>query len=110
MILEWAESVGPSTSEFMQKCLSEHRHFAKRLKSAALFRKDVRNNHWQDRVESACAYALKLNCFSFERLRTIVKTHADQKPALLDASYKFNAVEHENLRGADYYALAEGGV
>lgn len=108
-LLTWAEAVGPATFAFMKQCLSEPRYYAARLKAAGMFRKDVRTNDWQARLESACAYALTLNCLSFDRLRSIIQTRSDQKPA---ATGHLSSVvtNHENLRGSAYYDMTEEAI
>jgi transposase len=100
----WAQSLGPATGTFMQRSLEEKRHFARRLKAAQALRRDARKDHWQDRIESACAYALSLNCLGFDRLRSIIRTNADSRvPPTTDLV----VTQHDNLRGADYYAVEQ---
>lgn len=100
-LIEWAQSIGPSTTLFIQRSLEEKRYFAMRLKSAQSLRRDARKENWQGRIESACTYALAMNCLSFDRLRSILRTNSDVR-----VSQPATAItEHDNLRGADYYAL-----
>lgn len=99
---EWAKSIGPATATFMQRSLEEKRHFASRFKAAQSLRRDARRENWSNRLESACVYALSLNCLGFDRLRTIIRTNADSRAS---TTTSVTVIEHTNLRGADYYAI-----
>ncbi|MDO9215606.1 MAG: IS21 family transposase [Methylococcales bacterium] len=103
-LMEWAQSIGPETGTFMQRCLEEKRYFASRLKAAQSLRRDVRKDNLQDRLESACTYALTLNCLSFDRLRTILRTNADMRVSPVTT---VTVSTHANLRGADYYVTGK---
>ncbi|MDT4289551.1 IS21 family transposase [Methylomonas sp. MO1] len=96
----WAQSLGPSTVTFLQRSLEDKRYFASRLKAAQLLRRDAQKDHWQERIESACTHALRLNCLGFDRLRGIISTNADSRQSKVPA---VKVIEHENLRGADYF-------
>lgn len=96
----WAQSIGPSTATFLQRSLEDKRHFASRLKAAQSLRRDAKKDNWQGRIESACTHALRLNCLGFDRLRGIIRTNADNR---LSTVTTVKVIEHENLRGADYF-------
>lgn len=104
-LLEWGSSIGPATHEYVRRNLTERRDFANGLKAIRALRRDVRQEQWQDRLESACTYALALNSLSYERLHAILRTHADQRRRTAIPS---PAAAHENLRGAAYYSLESG--
>lgn len=98
---EWAKSIGPATATFIQRSLEEKRYFACRLKAAQLLRRDAFKDDFTGRIESACAHALKLNCISFDRLRTIIRTNADNR---VSPTSTVPVSDHSNLRGAEYYS------
>lgn len=104
-LLDWAESVGSATSLFFKRSFGEKRHFAGRLRAAQTLKRDTIAEKSHDRVEAACRYSLSLNCISFDRLRTILRTNADLK---FGQPNEPKVTLHENLRGADYYNVNNG--
>lgn len=105
-LLAWAELIGPSVREFVHRNLTERQHFATGLRAIAGLRKDMRQEQVPHvRLESACAYALTLNCLSVTRLRAILRNEADLRRPLAPNS---STVEHANIRGAAYYAAQKG--
>ena len=104
----YKKSIGPATATFIQRSLEEKRHFASRLKSVQLLRRDAYKDGFAERIESACAHALKLNCISFDRLRSIIRTNADNR---LSPASTVPVADHSNLRGAEYYSnVQESGA
>ncbi|WP_260414971.1 IS21 family transposase [Pseudomonas cichorii] len=106
-LLSWAESIGPATLTYARRNLEERKDFANGLKAVIALRRDTRNEQLHERIESACAYALKLKILSYERLRSILRNGSDQNP---EPPPQAPAMEHENLRGAAYYAVQAGDI
>jgi len=55
-----------------------------------------------DRVDRACARALKLNLVGYRHIENMLKTGRDQLP-LAEAPAAPGVVTHDNVRGAEYY-------
>lgn len=100
-IISWAGTVGPHCSEAARQLMAERRipEYAFRP-CVGIIRLGKR--YGNDRVDRACARALKLNIVGYRHIESILKTGRDQ---LSDADDVTNqpAVSHANLRGAAYY-------
>ena len=103
-LLQWAQDVGPATETFVKRNFQERRDFANGLKGIRALRRTVRREAWTDRLEAACQYALERNILTFERLHSILK-HERYKRTQPQVT---TTPPHENLRGADYFSLADG--
>ncbi len=103
-LLQWAQDIGPATSEFVTRNFQERRDFANGLKGIRALRRTVRKEEWTDRLEVACQYALERNLLTFERLRSILKNELYKRiqPQVTTTP------PHENLRGAGYFSLSDG--
>lgn len=99
-LLEWAENIGPNVLAWVRGNLQERRDFANGVKSARNLRRWVREEQNQDRLDSACAFALKLGILSFQRLKAIVTNRSDQRQPVEPTAW---VQKHKNLRGPDYY-------
>jgi transposase len=101
-ILGWASTVGPMTAKLAEAILAERRHPEHGYRSClGLFRLAKQYGH--DRVEAACARALVAGARSYRHVESILKHGLDRAPAL-DVERPGGAkVEHENVRGSDYY-------
>jgi transposase len=55
-----------------------------------------------DRLENACQRALTLGSYGFRSIESILKNGLDRKP-LPDPPPPAPLIEHDNLRGSDYY-------
>lgn len=104
-LLAWAKSIGPATYAYARRNLEERPDFANGLRAVIALQRDTRKEQLHDRLESACAYALELNCLGYGRLRSILRSGADRNRA---AAPDIPVIEHSNLRGAAYYATQSG--
>lgn len=105
-LLAWAEQVGSATHAFVRRNLDERQQFATGMRAMASLRHLQRKDQISTaRLESACAYALKLGTLSFTRLRAILRNEADLKR---EHCLPSAAVEHTNIRGAAYYSTQSG--
>jgi transposase len=101
-ILGWASTVGPMTSKLAEAILAERHHPEHGYRSClGLFRLAKRYGH--DRVEAACARALVVGARSYRHVESILKHGLDRAPALDVERPEGARVEHENVRGPDYY-------
>jgi transposase len=101
-ILGWASTVGPMTAKLAEAILAERRHPEHGYRSClGLFRLAKRYGH--DRIEAACARALVVGARSYRHVESILKHGLDRAPALDVERPEATRVEHENVRGSDYY-------
>lgn len=105
-MLEWAENVGPNVLAWVRGNLQQRRDFANGVKSVRNLRRWVREEQNHDRLDSACAFAMKIGVLSFPRLKTIISNRSDQRLPVEPTAW---VQKHGNLRGAEYYAQ-QGGV
>ena len=101
-ILGWASTVGPMTAKLAEAILAERRHPEHGYRSClGLFRLAKRYGH--ERVEAACARALVVGARSYRHVDSILKHGLDRAPALDVERAEGAKVDHENVRGPDYY-------
>jgi transposase len=101
-ILGWASTVGPMTAKLAEAILAERRHPEHGYRSClGLFRLAKRYGH--ERVEAACARALVAGARSYRHVESILKHGLDRAPALDVERAEGAKVEHENVRGPNYY-------
>lgn len=55
-----------------------------------------------ERLEAACQRSLRLKSYSYQSVKSILRTGLDQQP-LPPAERPDSVIEHGNVRGADYY-------
>lgn len=104
-LLQWAKDIGPNTYEFARLNLTERSKFANGLKTLQQLRRWAREAQNAGRLESACGYAVRIKALSFTRLESIIRHNSDQRAAADNAAPP--VVEHDNLRGAEYFASQE---
>lgn len=101
-ILGWASTVGPMTEKFAQAILAERRHPEHGYRSClGLFR--LAKRYGNERVEVACARALVVSARSYRHVESILKHGLDRAPALDTEPRTSSSIDHENVRGRDYY-------
>jgi transposase len=100
----WAASVGVQTLALVRAILVERPHPEHGLRSCRGLRSLTRL-YANERIEAACERALIAGARSYTHVESILKRGLDQQPLVEPA--KSDAVspslEHENIRGADYY-------
>ena len=99
-LLKWAQQMGPHTLSYVSRNLQDRQQFANGLKTVQRLRRLVREEQIHHRIESVCAYAVRINALPFDRLETILRNNSDLRsnpsPAIATST-------HANLRGADYF-------
>jgi transposase len=100
--LSWAAGLGPNTQEVLRVQLSKvfGPMMGYRMTQAM---KSLAKIHGDTRLEEVCAYALPHKITKASVLRTILDKRLDR---LLSHDINVDAtpdIEHENIRGADYY-------
>ena len=102
-MIRWAGQMGPHTQDLVRLILESRPHPEQGYRSClGLLRLEKRYS--RERLEAACARALAFKAYSYKNVESILKKGLDQQP--LDTSCpqpRLPLLEHENLRGKDYY-------
>jgi transposase len=99
-IISWAGTVGPAASAMCEKIMQLRAH-AEQGYRACLGVMRLGKVYGNDRVERACERALSVAAVSYKSVESILKRGLDRKPLVAAAEPK--SVEHDNVRGPDYY-------
>jgi transposase len=111
-IVRWAGEAGGAVAAVATRIIANKPHPQQGYRSClGVIR--LGKEYGSDRLEAACERALATGACSYKSLTSILKNGLDKKP-LPAAAAAPPAIEHENIRGADYYApvlpfAAEGG-
>lgn len=99
----WAKLVGPCTSALVRAILDERRHPEHGYRSCVGIKSLVKR-YTPERIEAACERALVAGARSYLNVESILRNGLDRQPlAVTTASGEAPPLDHENIRGADYY-------
>lgn len=100
-LIDWGQRIGVSTAEVVSRILCEHKHpehgYRRCLGLLSLARR-----HGQDRLEAACAVALRVGAFRYRIVKEILDNNRD-RVALGGEAAQWSSPAHENVRGPGYY-------
>jgi transposase len=100
-LISWATKIGPHCGDLVEKMLGSRRYPEQAYRSClGLLR--LGKTFGEDRLEAACHRALAFSTFSYQSVKSILKTGLDSQP-LPETQPPQPALEHSNLRGADYF-------
>ena len=100
-IKKWGEKIGPSTRELMDRIMHSKPHPEHGFRGClGLIR--LSRTYSPQRVEQASYRALQLQAYSFRSVKSMLEKGLD-KVAVFDRSRAHTAIQHENLRGGNYY-------
>jgi transposase len=97
----WAAKIGPQALLLTETLLVQRQHPQQAYRSLLGILR-LGKAYGDERLEAACARALKINALSYRSIESILKNGLDQK-TLLNNEKNNKPVEHRNIRGADYY-------
>jgi transposase len=102
-IIHWAGTIGPSTAALVEAILNERRHPEHGYRSCLGILR-LGKTHGDDRLEAACARAVRVGARSFRHVAAILKAGLD-RVAIVDepTPSPSPATDHENVRGRGYY-------
>jgi len=104
-ILSWASRAGSATQAVADSIMKSRRYPEQGYRSClGLIR--LGDRYGQQRLESACARALKFQACSYKTVKSILETALDRQPDL-DPGPAPEPLLHENIRGADYFQERE---
>jgi len=100
--LRWAKKIGPHTVIMTEKIIASRAHPQQAYRSLlGIFR--LGTSYTDQRLEAACSRALIIGTTSFRSIESILKTGLDSKPIPSHQDNQTESVQHQNIRGADYY-------
>jgi transposase len=107
-IIAWAEKTGPATGELARQILESKPHPEQGYR-ACLGLLRLGDRHSPERLEAACARALRIGGVSYRSVKSILQSGLDRLPMEEQASLALPQ-NHEHLRGGTYYAAAANGA
>ena len=99
--VRWAEKTGLATAMVIDQILAS-RPFPQQGYNACYGVMRLGKSYGDDRLEAACARAVALGTASYRSIESILKKGLDRRP-LPEPAPAREPVQHENVRGADYY-------
>ena len=98
--IHWAQTFGPNCAALVEAILNDRPHPEQGYRSClGILRLSKRYS--PERLEAACARALKVGARSYRNVDAILKRGLDRVP--LSTPQNPGSPIHENIRGADYY-------
>lgn len=94
----WASQIGPQAESLIRKILVSRRHPEQAYRTCLGILK-LANTFGKERLEAACALALKIDAISYKAVKRIIETKKDA----LEASSQLEPITHEHIRGQNYY-------
>jgi transposase len=102
-ILRWAEKTGFHTAELARRIMEDRPHPEQGYR-ACLGLLRLGKRYGSERLEAACRRAIHIRGISYRSVKSILQSGLDQAPLDLQSALGLPQ-EHENLRGAEYYAI-----
>ena len=100
-LIRWAAGTGPSTAAVVKHILGTRKHPQQGFRTClGIIRLGER--YGQSRLEAACKRAIALGAYAYKNIESILKNGLENKP-LPPSTPELPGIEHDNLRGPDYY-------
>ena len=100
-LVRWAEETGKATAKLVETILTSRPHPQHGFR-ACLGIMRLGKTYGEVRLEAASRRALAIGACSYKSVESILKNNLDKKPLPATAT-ESPAIEHDNLRGPDYY-------
>jgi len=105
-VSSWAETVGPSVGELARRVIRQGVHPERGYRTClGIIR--LADKYGRDRVNAACARALKIGSPTCKSVTAILKNGLDRAP-LIEPSIRA-PIAHEHIRGARYFEKEDEG-
>ena len=105
-IIKWAANNGPNTEKLVTRIMENRPHPEQGFRSSlGIIR--LAKHHDPQRLENACARALRIKGYSYKSVKSILKNGLDQQPLLFDQIDQTCSPDHQNIRGKHYYHQKE---
>jgi transposase len=100
-LIAWAEKTGPAAATLVRTILERRAHPQQGFRSVLGIMR-LGKSFGEERLEAACRRALRLGTYSYKSIDSILRQGLDRK-ALPEQQELELSIEHDNLRGSDYY-------
>ena len=101
-IIGWAGTIGPETRRLVETILATRAHPEQGYRSClGIIR--LGKVHGNARLEAACARSMAIGARSYRQVESILRTGLDRAPLPAPRDQPKSPIEHENLRGPNYY-------
>lgn len=100
-IMQWAEKTGPATAALIAQLIASRRHPQQAFR-ACLGVLRLSKAYDEVRLEAACRRSLLAGSHSYKSVESILKLGLDAQ-AFESSEQPSLPLEHDNIRGADYY-------
>lgn len=100
-LIHWGNTIGPATGQLISEILTRNKHPEQGYRTC-LGLKRLARKYPHQRVETACARALKIGSPRYSTVSNILKAGLDQQP-LPEMDEKVIVLNHANIRGSGYY-------
>lgn len=101
-IINWAKTIGENTALLAEKILAERKHPEHGFRSClGIIR--LEKKYGRDRLEAACVRALAVGGRSYSHVNAILQHGLDRAALPSRDAEPTEPVDHENVRGPDYY-------
>jgi hypothetical protein len=105
-MVSWAAAIGPSTARLFERILADKPHPEMGYRSClGLIR--LADSYSHERMEAAAQRALQTGACRYMSVKSMLQSGLDQQPLPGSASPALPPAQHENLRGATYFATSE---
>jgi transposase len=102
-LIHWAGTIGPQTQKLVSFILENRPHPEQGYRSCLGVLR-LQKRYTPQRLEAACARALAFKAYSYKNVESILKNGLDQQPLHTSSPQShLPLLEHENLRGREYY-------
>ena len=100
-LIEDAQQTGPCTGQLVEAILAAKRHPEMGYRSCLGILR-LAKTYSPERMEAAARRCLRARAYNFQSMDSILKNQLDRLPLPGDPPVQ-TAVEHDNIRGADYF-------
>jgi transposase len=105
-MVNWAAAIGPNTARLFERILADKPHPEMGYRSClGLIR--LADSYSHERMEAAAQRALQTGACRYTSVKSMLQSGLDQQPLPDSASPALPPAQHENLRGATYFATSE---
>jgi transposase len=105
-LISWAASSGVATSRVVETILESRPHPQQGFRSC-LGMMRLGKRYGTERLEAACLRALKIGACSYKSIESMLKQGLENNPLPSTAKAQ-TALNHDNIRGPQYYQSGEG--
>ena len=101
-MINWVGEAGPNTGKVAEIIIASRQHPEQSYKIIlGLIR--IGEQFGQSRLENACARALAMNTPYYRSIKNILKSGLDKSHNRAAAKVESSSINHENIRGSEYY-------